>query len=68
MTCQATISRHYQTHNEAWGYLASRGFSCGLEGWRNGRWIARIGRDGGGFRVEVWLPFLPTVSHLRRQQ
>jgi len=57
MTCQATISRRYQTRDAAWGYLASRGFSHGLAGWwRNGRWIARVGTDGTGFRVEVWLP------------
>ncbi len=62
MTYQAAISRRYQTRNEAWGYLASRGFSCGLRGWRNGRWTARIGRDGGDFRVDVWLPLSLTTS------
>jgi hypothetical protein len=55
MSCPAKIERRYQTRDAARGYLASRGFACGLEGWRNGRWTARIGRDGNGFRVEVWL-------------
>jgi len=55
VSCAAKIDRRFQTREDARGYLASRGFSCGLEGWRNGRWTARIGRDGSGFRVEVWL-------------
>ncbi|MEA2731486.1 MAG: hypothetical protein QOF70_5961 [Acetobacteraceae bacterium] len=56
MTCPAVISRHYEAREQAWGYLASRGFRRILEGWRNGRWIGRVGRDDGGFWVEVWLP------------
>jgi hypothetical protein len=56
MTCPATISRRYGTRDAAWGYLASRGFSCSLEGWRNGRWMARVARDRSGFVVDVWLP------------
>lgn len=56
MTCPAEIIRRYPTRDEAWAYLASRGFSCGSEGWRNGRWVARIGRDDNGFWVAVWLP------------
>jgi hypothetical protein len=57
MTCPAEINRRYQTREEAWGYLACRGFSCGVSGWRNGRWVARVDRDGFGFSVKVWLPF-----------
>jgi hypothetical protein len=56
MTCPAVISRHYEAREQAWGYLASRGFRRILEGWRNGRWIGRVSRDDGGFWVEVWLP------------
>jgi hypothetical protein len=55
MTCPAAISRRYETRDQAWGYLASRGFLCSLAGWRNGRWMARVSRDCSGFRVEVWL-------------
>jgi hypothetical protein len=50
------ISRHYEAREQAWGYLAARGFRRILEGWRNGRWIERVGRDDRGFQVEVWLP------------
>ena len=56
MTCPAAINRRYETRHEAWGYLAARGFSHGPEGWRNGRWMARVGRDPRGVTVEVWLP------------
>jgi hypothetical protein len=42
-----------KTREQVRGYLASRGFQCPLEGWRNGRWIGRISRDDGGFWVEV---------------
>ena len=56
MTCPAAIHRHYQTRAEAWGYLASRGFRCCPEGWRNGRWVARVSRDRHEIFVEVWLP------------
>jgi hypothetical protein len=66
MACPAKINRRYQTRDEARGYLASRGFSCGLMGWRNGRWMARIGRDGGGFNLEVWLALPPAVAPCRR--
>jgi hypothetical protein len=56
MTCPAAITRRYQTRDQVQGYLASRGFTRSLEGWRNGRWIGRVCRDHGGFWVEVWLP------------
>jgi hypothetical protein len=45
MTCPVVISRHYESREQAWEYLASRGFRRLLEGWRNGRWIERVGRD-----------------------
>jgi hypothetical protein len=61
MTCPAEINLRYHTRDEAWAYLASRGFSCGTEGWRNGRWIAHVGRDGTGFKVRAWLPTLAIV-------
>jgi hypothetical protein len=57
MTCPAAITRRYDTCAQAREYLASRGFQRTLEGWRNGRWIGRVGRGDGGFWVEVWLPY-----------
>jgi hypothetical protein len=56
MTYPAAINRHYETRYEAWGYLAKRGFFHGPDGWRNGRWMARVARDQRGVTVEVWLP------------
>ncbi|HUA52201.1 MAG TPA: hypothetical protein VMB81_08550 [Candidatus Sulfotelmatobacter sp.] len=56
MTYPAEINRRYDSRDAAWSYLASRGFACGLEGWRNGRWRASIGRDGAAFQVRAWLP------------
>ena len=56
MTCPAAINRRYETREQAAGYLASRGFLCLVEGWRNGRWMARVSRDDDGFQVEAWLP------------
>jgi len=56
MTCPAAISRRYETRDQVRAYLASRGFSPSLDAWRNGRWIARAGRDTDGFWVEIWLP------------
>jgi hypothetical protein len=55
MNCTAEINRRYDTRDDAWGYLASRGFSCGSHGWTNGRWVATVERDTCGFRVRVWL-------------
>lgn len=56
MTFPAAINRRYETREQVRGYLTSRGFMRGLEGWRNGRWLARVSRNDGGFWVEVWLP------------
>ena len=56
MTCPAAINRRYETRDQAWAYLASRGFRRSLGEWRNGRWIAHVSRDEGNFWVEVWLP------------
>lgn len=50
------ISRHYEAREQVRRYRASRGFRRILEGWRNGRWIERVGCDDRGFQVEVWLP------------
>jgi hypothetical protein len=56
MTCKPEINKRYATRDEAWGYLASRGFACGaLSGWENGRWAATVTREGTGFKVTVWL-------------
>jgi len=56
MTHPAEINRRYETRDAAWGYLASRGFSCGSGEWRNGRWVASVWHDEFGFSVKVWLP------------
>lgn len=56
MRYSAEIIRHYPHHDQAVGYLASRGFSRVAEGWRNGRWIAHLDRAGTETRVRVWLP------------
>jgi hypothetical protein len=56
MTCNAEIRRRYGTRHEAWEYLASRGFACGvLSAWENGRWAATVVHDENGFNVTVWL-------------
>jgi hypothetical protein len=55
MTCDAEIRRHYDTRDEAWGYLAARGFTCQGPGWKNGHWAATVERDRGGYNVNVWL-------------
>jgi hypothetical protein len=55
MTYSTEIRRRYETRDDAWGYLASRGFVCHAGGWRNGRWAATVMREGDGFDVTVWL-------------
>jgi hypothetical protein len=37
MPCNAEIHRRYATRDEAFQYLASRGFLCSATGWVNGR-------------------------------
>jgi hypothetical protein len=49
MTCPTVISRRDEDCELTRGYLASGGFRCIPEGWRNGR-------DDRRFRAEVWLP------------
>ncbi len=65
MTCRTAIIRRYKTREQVRGYLGSRGFQRTLEGWRNGRWIGRVGRDDSGFWVGVWLP---TASGFRSSE
>jgi hypothetical protein len=55
MTCDAEIRRRYDTRDDAWAYLASRGFVCHSTGWQNGRWAATVVHEDGGFNVTVWL-------------
>ena len=72
MTCPAAINRHYEARDQAWAYLASRGFLRSLEGWRNGRWIASVSCDDGGLQripdsheeeaVPFWGSRAPTVQ------
>lgn len=61
MTYPAEIKRRYPSRDEAWGYLAARGFSCRRDGWRNGRWAATVVRDDLGFEVRAWLPVQAVV-------
>jgi hypothetical protein len=58
MTCSAEIRRRYETRHEAWGYLASRGFTCTDGAWANGRWAASVQRTADGIDVTVWLRLL----------
>ncbi len=62
MTCPAEINRRYPTRDEAWGYLASRGFRCTTAGWRNGHWVAAVERDTLGFRVRACLPSVAATA------
>lgn len=62
MTCKAEIRRRYDTRDDAWAYLASRGFVCHADGWRNGRWAATVLRDGDAIAVRVWLNDTAAVS------
>jgi hypothetical protein len=55
VTYKAEIRRRYPTRDDAWAYLASRGFVCYSDGWRNGRWAATVARDGDAIAVTVWL-------------
>jgi hypothetical protein len=55
MTYSTEIRRRYGTRDEAWAYLASRGFACVTGGWQNGRWSALVQHTGAGFDVTVWL-------------
>lgn len=55
MTYKAEINRRYDTRDEAWAYLASRGFAVKHDGWQNGRWAALVARGAAGFDVTVWL-------------
>jgi len=55
MTYRTEIRRHYQTREEAYSYLASRGFLFLPDGWENGRWAALLEDDDYGFTVTIWL-------------
>jgi len=61
MTYIPEINRRYVARCDAWGYLASRGFGCVPGGWRNGRWLATVKHDLGGFKVRIWLP-VPEIT------
>ena len=55
MTCSTEIRRRYRTREEAYGYLASRGFLFLPSGWENGRWAATIEHVNGHYIINVWL-------------
>jgi hypothetical protein len=55
MTCNAEIKRRYRTREEAYAYLASRGFLFLPSGWGNGRWAATLDMDNNEFMVTIWL-------------
>lgn len=55
MTYEAALTRRYRNREEAYGYLASRGFLFMPTGWENGRWAATLDLDGSGVTVSIWL-------------
>jgi hypothetical protein len=55
MTCSTEISRRYSTREEAYGYLASRGFLFLPNGWENGLWAATIEQVNGQYIIKAWL-------------
>jgi len=55
MTCNAELYRRFRSRDEAYGYLASRGFLCLPGGWANGRWAATLEKVDAGYIVAIRL-------------
>jgi hypothetical protein len=55
MTRRTEICRRYSTREEAYRYLASRGFLFLPNGWENGRWAATTEQVNGQYIIRVWL-------------
>ena len=55
MTYSAEIERRYSTREEAYAYLASRGFLFLPGGWSNGRWAATLDKVDSRFILRIWL-------------
>jgi len=55
MTYKAELKRHFPTREQAYAYLASRGFLYLPSGWANGRWAAAIDIHNGIATVSIWL-------------
>ncbi len=55
MTYTTAMTRRYQTREEAYAYLASRGFLFLPGGWENGRWAATLDMANGAFIINIWL-------------
>jgi hypothetical protein len=55
MTHTTELTRHYHSREEAYAYLASRGFLFLPNGWENGRWAATLDMANGDFIVNIWL-------------
>jgi hypothetical protein len=55
MTYLTEMKRRYPTREEAYAYLASRGFLFLPGGWANGRWAATLDVANGEFIVSIWL-------------
>ena len=55
MTYGTKMTRRYRTREEAYAYLASRGFLFLPSGWENGRWAATLEMANGDFIINIWL-------------
>ena len=55
MTYKAELKQHFPSREQAYAYLASRGFLYLPNGWANGRWAASIDISNGTVTVEIWL-------------
>jgi hypothetical protein len=55
MTYKAELTRHFPSREQAYAYLASRGFLYLPNGWENGRWAASIDILNRTVTVSIWL-------------
>lgn len=55
MTLTTRIERLFRSREDAFAYLASRGFLPMPSGWENGRWTADLDVSDGRFVVTAWL-------------
>ena len=55
MTYKAELKRHFPSREQAYAYLAARGFLYLPNGWANGRWAASIDILNSIATVSIWL-------------